>query len=289
VATADSDEPKTAIVKRTGQSATDAGFVDRETVTYSEVLPLFSIRVPHLLGMLQDGGFCYLGLEDLSGEYRFPSREHHWSAEELQCFLPEYARLHVEGRGLARRPWMLDYQSPSWSPETVVVQAEQLSGSGVWGDLSGLEDLANWALDQLPALSGMDTVLHMDIHPPNVGLGTRAPLRAALIDWDMTGWGAPEFDLAYLDLQPFGSARAVARDVALDWYWREHLRLAGAVPNEGERQRRQLVADAVFALTMIPVAYRSVVDPYPSGSQPGTYWEAMRPVLFRKLQSLLRR
>jgi hypothetical protein len=289
VTATDSEQPRTAIVKKTRESAPDAGFVDREAATYSEVLPLLSIRVPQLLETVQDGGARYVALEDLSGEYRFPPREHHWSADELGCFLPEYARLHVEGIGLARRPWMLHYQSPSWSSESVVLQAEQLSGSGVWGDLSGLEGLADWALDQLAVLAGMDTVLHLDIHPPNVGLGSREPHRAALIDWDMTGWGAPEFDLAYLDLQPFRSTRAVERDIILDWYWRERLRLNGPVPKAGERQRRQLVADAVFALTLIPVAYRSVVEPYPPGSPPATYWEAMRPVLFRKLQSLLRR
>jgi hypothetical protein len=275
-----------AVIKQTGALASDPDFVHREAMAYQEVLPHLSIRVPRLLASIESGDVRYLALEDLV-EYRFPGEQHHWSVDEFKCFMPAYARLHVEGTAFEREPWMLEYGQPRWSPDSVSSQAVELASLGIWGDLPGLPTLARRTLEDVPSLAGLDTVLHLDIHPSNVGLRTATPCRPALIDWDMTGWGAPELDLAYLDLQPFGASHAVGREEVLDLYWKERLRLVGLAPSIAERRRRQRVADRIFALALVSVAHRSVTDPYPPGSKPGKYWSAMRPLLFEKLTALL--
>ncbi len=274
------------VIKETGALASDPDFGHREAMAYQEVLPRLSIRVPRLLGSMESGDVRYLALEDLV-EYRFPAQQHLWSVDEFKCFLPSYAQLHVEGIACGRKPWMLEYGQPTWSPDSVSFEAVELARLGIWGDLPGLAALARRTLEDVPSLAGLDTVLHLDIHPSNVGLQIATPCRSALIDWDMTGWGAPELDLAYLDLQPYGASHAVGRDEVLDLYWKERMRLEGPAPSGVERRRRQRVADRIFALSLVAVAHRSATDPYPPGSSPGKYWSAMRPKLFEKLTALL--
>jgi hypothetical protein len=274
------------VIKQTGALASDPDFVHREAMAYQEVLPHLSIRVPRLLESVENGDVHYLALEDLV-EYRFPAEQHQWSLDEFRCFMPTYARLHVEGTAVGRKPWMLEYGQPKWSPDSVSSQAVELASLGIWGDLPGLATLARRTLEDVPSLAGLDTVVHLDIHPSNVGLRIAAPCRSALVDWDMTGWGAPEFDLAYLDLQPYGASRAVGREEVLDLYWKERMHLVGLAPSIAERRRRQRVADRIFALALVSVAHRSATDPYPPGSKPGKYWSAMRPLLFEKLRALL--
>lgn len=275
-----------AVIKQTGALASDPDFVHREATAYQEVLPHLSIRVPRLLASIASGDVRYLALEDLV-EYRFPGEQHHWSLDEFKCFMPAYARLHGEGTAFERKPWMLEYGRPGWSPDSVSSQAVELASLGIWGDIPGLTGLARRTLEDVPSLGGLDTVLHLDLHPSNVGLQIATPCRPALIDWDMTGWGAPEFDLAYLDLQPYGALHAVGREEVLDLYWKERMRLGGLIPSIAERRRRQQLADRIFALALVSVAHRSATDPYPPGSKPGRYWSAMRPLLFEKLTALL--
>ncbi len=278
-----------AVIKETGSVGSDPDFVRREAAAYRDVLPRLGIRTPRLLDSVEHGDVRYLALEDLTTGYGFPAEDHRWTLDEFRCFLPGYAHLHVEGREVGRRPWMLEYGQPTWSPDAVSSQALDLARLGIWGDLPGLSAMARRAFEELASLDGLDTILHLDVHPSNVGLRHAPPCRCALIDWDMTGWGAPEFDLAYLDIQPFGASLGVDRELVLDIYWRERERLGGAVPAAAERNRRQRVADEVFALALVSVAHRSVVQPYAGGSKPARYWNVMRPLLFEKLNGLLTR
>ena len=58
---------------------------------------------------------------------------------------------------------------------------------------------------------------------------------ATLIDWQDVGIGMPEFDLAYLDLQPFESARLIPRSELLDLYWRYRAEIRSEIPCRGRK------------------------------------------------------
>jgi fructosamine-3-kinase len=273
-----------AIVKWTRFS--DAGGFSREALAYDEVLGSVGVRTAALLGSGSDGEASCLVLEDLAGEFRFPPNRHRWAPAELQSVVRAYARLHTEGSGIGRRPWMLGYQSPDWTPESVTGDAGELRRRGEWGALSGLERLAGRTLDDLGDLDEMPTLLHLDCDPSNAGIGVADPGEVALIDWDMAGWGDPEFDLAYLHLHPFEAAGSVDRARLLDVYWTERSGI-GPIPDARERRIRQRVADRVFALALVAGARRSLDEPYPPGGRADRYWAAMRPVLYRKLEGLV--
>ena len=193
----------------------------------------------------------------------------------------------IEGARIDRRPWMLRYQSPDWTPESVADDVRELRRFGGWEGLIGVEALAEGALQELDILQGLSSLLHLDCDPSNAGIATNEPCQVALIDWDMAGWGAPELDLAYLYLHPFEAAASVERTRLLEIYWSEWDRLGVPIPDEGERRSRQRVADQVFALALVRIARRSLNGRYPAGGRTDRYWSAMRPVLSRRLAELI--
>jgi aminoglycoside phosphotransferase (APT) family kinase protein len=277
---------RTAIVKWSRLPASDAATSSREALAYAEVLDDLGVRTPALLGSDADGESICIVIEDLSGVFQFPAGDHRWTRAELPAVIRAYAWLHAEGAGVGHRPWMLGYQSPDWTPESVVGDARELHRRGEWGVLGGLGRLADRAQRDLAVLDGMSSVLHLDCDPSNAGFGITDPGEVALIDWEMAGWGAPELDLAYLHLHPFEPAASVARDRLLEFYWSERARW-GPVPSDGDRQSRQRVADRVFGLALVSIARRSLDAPHPPGGRADRYWKAMRPVLFRRLEALV--
>jgi aminoglycoside phosphotransferase (APT) family kinase protein len=134
--------------------------------------------------------------------------------------------------------------------------------------------------------SGNATVLHNDVYPGNVGLPYDPGGEAALVDWEMVGWGMAELDLAFMFTQPYRSARQIDRTAALDYYWDQRQRLEGRVPGAEERQARQRHADALWALSLVPRAQEVARSPFPPGSAPADYWDAMYGVLYERLADL---
>ena len=91
----------------------------------------------------------------------------------------------------------------------------ELVNLGVWQPLSGIEPLVERTLARQPAFAkeGL-TVLHNDVYPGNIGLPYDLGGDAALVDWEMTGWGMAELDLAFMFMQPYRSARQIDRKKA---------------------------------------------------------------------------
>ncbi len=259
----------------------------RETHAYSEVLDRIEVRTPRLLGFASDEEANCLVLEDLAGRFHFHDTQHRWTATELECLIRAYARLHIEGAGIDHRPWMLEYQSPDWTPESVVDDIRELRHHGGWGALTGVETVAEGSLEELDVLEGMSSLLHLDCDPSNVGIAVTRPCQVALIDWGMAGWGAPELDLAYLYLLPFGAAASIERTRLLEIYWSEWSRRGVSIADEDERRSRQRVADQVFALALVRVARGSLDGQHLPGGRADRYWSAMRPALFRRLAELI--
>jgi hypothetical protein len=95
-----------------------------------------------------------------------------------------------------------------------------------------------------------------------------------------------EFDLAYLDLQPFESARLIPRSELLDRYWHLRAEIDSAIPSAQERRARQLHADIVTALWLTTPASRVTLHPYPEGSYPHMHWSSQCGIVYNRLKTL---
>ena len=283
-----------AILKWIGPDWPDDDYVqDRGMNFYRSLLPQLPLAQPELYhaGVEADNGVHYLLMEDLSGRYRFPPATYRWRPDEISCFLRSYARLHVFGRAMLppadRREWMLTYQRPCWEGDALLQAVSELVTLGIWAELPCLSRLVERAFEGLPWLNSLPaTLLHGDLYPPNIGLPEQLDGEAALIDWEMGGWGLGEFDLAYLFLQPYNSASQACREEALRAYWSQRLELEGRIPAADERAERLWAAEVFFALAEVMVARRVARSPFPAGSAPAEYWSAMYPVLYTRLLEL---
>ncbi len=164
---------------------------------------------------------------------------------------------------------------------------ETLAARNIWPEITGFGRLLERTLHEAHQLSTQPiTVLHNDVYPPNCGIPVNMSGETILLDWEMVGWGLEELDLAFMFLQPYGSHLELDRAEALSYYWRARQRLGCPVRSSAEHQIRQRYADALWTLWLIPVAYHMAMSPYPIGSSPRIYWNAMFKVLGARLQSL---
>ena len=133
-------------------------------------------------------------------------------------------------------------------------------------------------------------LLHGDTTPANSALPQNPYSQSAtLIDWQDVGVGMPEFDLAYLDLQPFESTRLIPRSELLDIYWRFRAEIDPEnVPTPAERRVRQLHADVVNTLWLTAPASRVAIRPYPEGTYPHMHWSSQYGIVYNRLKSLCR-
>jgi hypothetical protein len=178
-------------------------------------------------------------------------------------------------------------QEKTWQPEALLCMVEALVALGVWTPLPRIEGLVTHTLEGMEAFSRYPaTLLHNDVYPPNIALPLGPGEEAALLDWEMAGWGPAELDLAFMFLQPYRSAQRLERTETLAYYWAVRQALEGMCPPIGERQDIQRQADAVWALSLVPVALKVANRPYPAGSAPHAYWDAMFGVLHGSLRSL---
>lgn len=213
----------------------------------------------------------------------------------MRCMLRAYARLHSLGRNCLppedQRSWMWRpaLLERDWHAEELLELFQALVDRGVWSPLAGIEQLIEQTLVDASSLEPYPlTLLHNDVFPPNVGLPKGAPDQpeAILLDWEMVGWGLAELDLAFMFMQPYRSARRVRREEALDYYWEQRRAIEGNLPSLDQRQRMQRHADALWALSLIPVAHRVASRPFPAGTEPARYWDSMFAVLYDRLSDL---
>jgi hypothetical protein len=268
---------------------------DRELWFYSKLFPRIGFDHPrvHHAGIDPATGRRILVMEDLAGDYRFPPPTHRWSFDELRCALRAYARLHQRGRERLpsaderARLWQMALQQRPWRVDEILTLVDDLTCRGIWARMAGIEQLTERTLVEQADLGvAPPTLLHNDVYPPNVALPHDLDGEAVLLDWEMLGWGMAELDLAFMFLQPFRSAEGIDRLDALDYYWEQRCVLGGSSPRAGERQALQRHADACWALSLVPVAHRAAVQPYPDGSAERTYWDAMFGVLGERLKEL---
>lgn len=268
---------------------------DRERRFYAELAPGLELKHPHLYyaGIDPDSQCRVLLLEDLVGRHRFPPPTHAWTWEELRCLLRTYARLHVRGENClpaaGQRDWLMSRHETRWTAEGIVGMVSDLAARGIWSPLPHLEAFLQRTRDEIEAAAGWPvTILHNDVYPPNGGLPADLERgEAALIDWEMAGWGQAELDLAYMFTQPFCSASRLDQTQALRYYWQERGRWEGIIPSTAEQLARQRQANRLLALSLIPVAHRVAAQPFPTGSAPAVYWASMFGVLYRRLQELV--
>ncbi len=263
---------------------------DREANFYTAIHPGLGFPGPaiHFAGCDPKSGARVVIMEDMLSS-RFPARTHKWTMPEARCFVRTYAHLHVETTNADRphRAWLFHIDPAHYADGLVLQMAEELAAAGAWTELEGLENLLHRVLSLASEMAQLDScVLHNDVFPPNIALPADLTDEAALVDWDMVGYGLPEMDLAFMFIQPFRSSAQLERESVLAAYWGERFRLEGSIPGEEERSQRQFFADALWGLYLIPIAHRSVFAPFPPGSDPDRYWDAMRTVLHGWLNQL---
>lgn len=269
---------------------------DRERIFYQRVFPRLGFEHPrvYFAGLNPGTGQRLIVMEDVSSRYHFPSPSYHWNLEEVFCFLRTYARFHCQAQevlpAIGERNWLLAYHCQVPDCEKIEEAAHYLVRQGIWDPLPNLRRLIQRTYEQLPDFSSRAaTIIHNDLYPPNIGLPQNLGDQAVLIDWDMVGWGLAEMDLAYLFMQPFGSSSQIDRQEALDYYWNQRLALEGRIPPLDERQSIQNFADSLFALAEVLAAEKVAKKPYPPGSAPRAYWNAMYGVLYQRLIELCER
>ncbi len=271
---------------------------DREPCFYTKLLPCLDLKYPQVydVGVEPTSHHRLIVMEDMAASYRFPPPVHRWTPDEAKCMVQAYARLHVRGCPClppeAERDWMwrMALYERAWEPESLAHMVDDLVAQRNWPPLPRVEKLIEGTLanlahfDRYPA-----TLLHNDVYPPNVALPLDLDDEAIILDWEMAGWGLAELDLAFMFLQPFRSAQQLDRGETLAAYWAQRQAMEGTCPPYEERQAVQNHADALWALSLIPVAHRVAARPHPAGSAPHIYWESMYGVLHERLADLCNR
>jgi hypothetical protein len=267
----------------------------REVRFYNQVLPCLDLEHPKIYyaGLDPESDLRLILMEDLAASHRFPPPVHRWTPDEAEYMVRAYAQLHVRGEHCippeAERGWMwrMALHEQDWEPEALASMVHDLVAQGIWAPVPRLEALIKHTLANLPHFAGCPaTLLHNDVYPPNVALPFDPQGKAILFDWEMAGWGLAQLDLAFMFLQPFRSAQHLQRSEVLASYWAQRQALEGGQPPFGERQAIQNHADALWALSLIPVAHSVAAKPHPARSAPQIYWESMFGVLYERLVDL---
>ena len=288
--------PPSLVVKRI-----EAGWPDdprgheREVRFYRRLLPQLDIPHPHVYyAGPEPGSSAHLVMmEDVAHTHHFPSKVHVWTQTEIEQILHAYARLHASGLNCwpaeEELDWLMDrhekrlFETAGELPGMV----EAIVDRGIWTRMPGFGRLLDRMLRDAEVLASHPvTVLHNDVYPPNCGLPVSGDGNVILIDWDMVSYGLAEMDLAFMFMQPFGGHQQLDREVALAHYWRRRQEIDGRRRSKAELKARQWYADALWALWLIPVAFRMAESPFPPGSSPRIYWDSMFGVLGRRLQIL---
>lgn len=262
----------------------------RELCFYQTIHPNLHISKPQVYFLTTDEatGFHVIVMEDLTLTHRIPTHPHQWTREELKSILRAYAYLHagsVENMGYA---WLAPRHESLLDFEKIPEQVDIVQRAGIWDELPELPILIDYAAESCQKyVDAKLSLLHGDTTPANAPLPKDLDSQpATLIDWQDVGVGMPEFDLAYVDLQPFESGWLIPRSELLDLYWCTRAEIDSDIPGPEERRARQLHADLVTALWLTTPASRVAVHPYPEGTYPHMHWSSQYGIVYNRLKTL---
>ncbi len=264
---------------------------ERELRFYQTILPGLCTPKPQVYFLTTDQatGFHLILMEDLSSTHRIPSHPYQWTHDELKSVLRAYTYLHASYVENLDYAWLAPRHENSLNFGKIPEQVAIVQRAGIWGDLPELSDLIAYAGESCQKYANAKlTLLHGDTTPANAALPKNLDWQpATLIDWQDVGIGMAEFDLAYLDLQPFDSARLIPRSELLDLYWHFRTGIDSDIPPCEEQRARQLHADVVTALWLTQPASRVALHPYPEGTYPHMHWASQYGILYHRLKSLI--
>ena len=264
---------------------------ERELRYYEILHPQLSIAKPevYFLATDEETGFHVIVMEDLTYTHRIPAHPYLWSREELKSVLRAYAYLHTSTAESLDYPWLAPRHESGLEFERIPEQVATVQRAGIWGELRGLSALIAFARESCEKYASTSlTLLHGDTTPANTPLPKDLDSGSAtLIDWQDVGVGMPEFDLAYLDLQPFESGRLIPRSELLGLYWGFRREIDPDIPSAEERLLRQLHADVVMALWLTAPASRVALHPYPEGTYPHMHWSSQYGIVYNRLKELI--
>ena len=263
---------------------------ERELRFYQTIHPKLSIPKPEVYFLTTDNatGFHVIVMEDLKPTHRIPTHPHQWTRAELRSVLRTYAYLHRDKFADLNYPWLAPRHESLLDFEKIPEQVAIVQNAGIWGDLPELPDLIAYARESCKKYADEKIgLLHGDTTPANAILPKGLePDPAILIDWQDVGIGMPEFDIAYIDLQPFESGRLIPRSELLNLYWCYRAEIDSDIPCAKERGARQLHADAVTALWLTGPASRVTVHPFPEGTYPQMHWASQYGIVYDRLKAL---
>ena len=263
---------------------------ERELRFYQAIHPELHIPKPKIYYLTTDEetGFHVIMMEDMASTHSSPTHPYQWTRAELESVLLAYAKLHTSKIESLNYPWLAPRHESDLDLEKIPEQAEIVQRAGIWGDLPNLPDVVAYARASIKKYADENvTLIHGDTTPANALLPQDLAQPAVLIDWQDVGVGMPEFDLAYLDLQPFESARSIPRSELLDLYWRFRAEVDSNIPSIAERRDRQLHADVVNTLWLVRSASRVALHPYPEGTYPHMHWSSQFGIVYNRLRLLV--
>jgi len=233
-------------------------------------------------------GFRIIVMEDLAQNHRIPAHPYQWTSSEIKSVLRAYAQLHTTQFENLNHSWLVQRHESLLDFEKILEQVAIVQRAGIWGDLPHLYDLLAYTRESCEKYKHEKmSLIHGDTTPANAALPNNLDSEpATLIDWQDVGIGMPEFDLAYIDLQPFDSARLIPRSDLLDTYWNLRAEIDTNIPSPEERRARQLHADVVTSLWLTAPAARVTVHPFPVGSYPQIHWASQYGIVYNRLKSL---
>jgi aminoglycoside phosphotransferase (APT) family kinase protein len=281
---------ESVVVKTIDPNGSATAFeTERELRFYQTLHPELCIPKPQVYFLTTDPatGFHVIVMEDLSSTHRSPTHPYQWTRAELESVLRAYARLHTSKPKSLDHPWLTSRYESQLNFEMIPQQAANVQQAGIWGELPELPKLIAYARESCKKYADEKiTLLHGDTTPANALLPKDLAQPAVLIDWQDVGVGMPEFDLAYLDLQPFHSARLIPRSELLDIYWRFRAEIDSNIPTPGERRARQIHADLVNTLWLVGSASRVALHPFAEGTYPHMHWASQHPIVYDRLKAL---
>lgn len=282
---------ETVVVKTMDPSGPSTFLEAERELCYYEILhPKLSIAKPEIYFLTTDEatGFHVVMMEDLSPTHRIPTHPYQWTHEELKSVLRAYAYLHTSVVEHMDYTWLAPRHESALNFEKIPEQVATVQRAGMWGDLPELSDLIDYARESCEKYANTPlSLIHGDTTPANAPLPRVLDSQpATLIDWQDVGVGMPEFDLAYIDLQPFESGRGVPRTSLLELYWCYRSEMDSDVPSPEERRARQLHADLVFTLWLTASASRVALHPFPEGTYPHMHWSSQFGIVYNRLKAL---
>lgn len=264
---------------------------EREVRFYELIHPSLCIPKPQVYFLTTEEvtGFHIIVMEDLSPTHRIPAHPYQWTCDELKSVLRAYAQLHTSSAENLEYAWLASRHEHSLDFDQIPEQIAIVQWAGIWKELPGLSDLIASACESCQKYANVKlNLLHGDTTPTNAALPVDLDSQpATLIDWQDVGTGMAEIDLAYLDLQPFDSARLIPRCELLELYWHFRAEIGSDIPSLKERRARQLHADVVMALWLTASASRVTLHPFPKGTYPHMHWASQYGIVYNRLKALV--